>query len=70
MKSIIDTYNSNSHRTLNNKSPNQVFKDNEDQTTRYLNDSVHNQQVYKSVAFDAGDKVRILSDHQTCSTYN
>jgi hypothetical protein len=38
MKSIIDTYNNNSHRTLNNKSPNQVFKDNDDQTARYLND--------------------------------
>ncbi len=29
MKSIIDTYNNNSHRTLNNKTPNQVFKDND-----------------------------------------
>ncbi len=51
MKSNIDTYNSNSHRTLNNKSPNQVFKDNDDQIARHLNDSVHNQQVYKSVPF-------------------
>ena len=40
MKSIIDTYNSNSHRTLNNKLPNQVFKDNDDQITRHLNDTV------------------------------
>jgi hypothetical protein len=60
MKSIIDTYNSNSHRTLDNKTPNQVFKDNDDQITRHLNDSVHNQQVYKTVPFDTGDKVRIL----------
>ena len=28
--------------------------------TRHLNDSVHNQQVYKTVPFDTGDKVRIL----------
>ncbi len=28
--------------------------------TRHLNDSIHNQQVYKSVPFDTGDKVRIL----------
>ena len=62
MKSIIDTYNSNSHRTLYNKTPNQVFKDNDDQITRHLNDSVHNQQVYKSVPFDTGDKVRILEE--------
>jgi hypothetical protein len=31
MKSIIDTYNKNSYRTLGNKTPNQVFKDNDDQ---------------------------------------
>ena len=60
MKSIIDTYNNNNHRTLDNKTPNQVFKDNDDQIARHLNDSVHNQKVYKSVPFDTGDKVRIL----------
>ena len=60
MKTIIDTYNSNSHRSLGNKSPNQVFKDNDDQMARHLNDSLHNQRVYKSVPFDTGDKVRIL----------
>jgi hypothetical protein len=58
MKSIIDTYNYNSHRTLDNKTPNQVFKDNDDQITRHINDSVHNQQVYKTVPFDTGDKVK------------
>ena len=62
IKSIIDTYNNNSHRTLKNKTPNQVYKDNDDQMTRHLNDSVHNQQVYKSVPFDTGDKVRILEE--------
>ena len=36
MKSIIDTYNNNSHRTLDNKTPNQVFKDNDDQITRHI----------------------------------
>jgi hypothetical protein len=30
--------------------------------TRHLNDSVHNQQVYKSVPFKDGDKVRILEE--------
>jgi hypothetical protein len=39
MKTIIDTYNSSSHSALNNKSPNQVFKDNDDQMTRHLNDA-------------------------------
>ena len=62
IKSIIDTYNNNSHRTLKNKTPNEVFKDNDDQMTRHLNDSVHNQQVYKSVPFNDGEKVRILEE--------
>ncbi len=60
MKLIIDTYNSNSHRTLINKSPNQVFKDNDDQMTRHIIDSVHNQQVYKTVPCNSGDQVSIL----------
>ena len=64
IKSIIDTYNNNSHRTLSNRTPNQVFKDNDDQMTRHLNDSVHNQQVYKTVSFDTGDKVRILEQKE------
>ena len=45
---------------MKNKTPNQVYKDNDAQTARHLNDSVHNQQVYKTVPFDTGDKVRIL----------
>ncbi len=28
--------------------------------TRHINDSVHNQQVYTTVPFNTGDKVRIL----------
>ncbi len=66
MKSIIDTYNNNSHRILSNKTPNQVFKDNDDQMTtwRYINDSVHNQQVYTRVPFNRGDKVRILEQKE------
>ena len=58
MKSIIDTYNKNSHRTLKNKTPNQVFKDTDDQVTRHLNVSVHNQKKYQSVPFKNGEKVR------------
>ncbi len=58
MKTIVDTYNNSSHRTLNNKTPNQVFEDNDDQIARHLNDSLHNQQIYKSVPFNDGDKVK------------
>jgi hypothetical protein len=32
---------------------------------RHINDSVHNQQVYKSVPFDSGQKVRILEQKET-----
>ncbi len=37
MKSIIDTYNNNNNnnRTLDNKTPSQVFKDNDDPITRH-----------------------------------
>ena len=59
---IIATYNNDNHRTLNNKTPNEVFKDNDNQISRYLNDSVHNQKVYKTVPFKPSDKVRILED--------
>ncbi len=51
-------------RTLDNKTPNQVFKDNDDQMTRHINDSLHNQQVYTTVPFDTGDKVRILEQKE------
>jgi hypothetical protein len=64
MKSIIDTYNNNSHRTLKNKTPNQVYKDNDDQTARHLNDTAHNQAIYKSVPFNDGEKVRILEQKE------
>jgi hypothetical protein len=59
MKSTVDTYDNNGYRTLNNKTPNQIFTDNDDQMARHLNDSVHNQLV-KTVPFDTGDLVRIL----------
>ena len=59
---IIGTYNNDNHRTLNNKTPNQVFKDNDNQIARYLNDSVHNQDIYKTVPFKPSDKVRIFED--------
>jgi hypothetical protein len=35
-----------------------------DQMTRLLNDSDHNQQVYKSVLFDSGQNVRILEQKE------
>jgi hypothetical protein len=36
MKPIIDPYNSNSHTPLDNKTPKQVFKDNDDQIARHI----------------------------------
>jgi hypothetical protein len=36
IKDVMKSYNNNSHRTLKNKAPNQVFKDNDDQITRHI----------------------------------
>jgi hypothetical protein len=38
MNSIIATYNNDNHRSLQNKTPNQVFKDNDNQRIRFLTD--------------------------------
>ncbi len=43
-----------SHRILHNKTADQVFEDNDDQMSRYINDSIHNQKVYKTVLLDTG----------------
>ena len=64
MKTIIETYNNNSNRTLGNKTPNEVFKDHDNQMTRHFNDSLHNQQIYKTVPFKEGDNVRILESKE------
>jgi predicted DNA-binding antitoxin AbrB/MazE fold protein len=39
---------------------NQVYKDNDDQTARRLNDRTRNQKLYQSVPFKDGEKVEIL----------
>jgi len=62
MTSVIDTYNESSHRTLKNKTPNEVFKNQDDQLARHLNDMVHNHSIYKTVPFKSDDKVRILEE--------
>ena len=62
MKSVIDTYNDSSHRGLNNKTPNEVYKNHDNQLARHLADTVHNHNIYKSVPFKDDDKVRILED--------
>jgi hypothetical protein len=64
ISSVVDTYNNSSHRTLNNKTPNQVYKDIDNQLSRHINDSLHNQNIYEKVPFDVGDKVRILEEKE------
>ena len=59
---IIATYNNDNHRSLNNKTPNEVFKDNDEQSLRHFKDSIHNQLIYKDIPFNPSDKVRILED--------
>jgi hypothetical protein len=41
-----------------------MTKDHDDQITRHINVIVNNQQVYKTVPFDTGDKVRILEQKE------
>jgi hypothetical protein len=64
VSSVIETYNNNSHRTLQNKTPNQVYNDIENQTARHITDSLHNQQIYEKVPFDEGQKVRVLEQKE------
>jgi hypothetical protein len=62
MKSIIDTYNDSSHRGLDNKTPNEVFNNQDNQLARHLSDTVHNHNIYKSVPFKENDKVRVIEE--------
>jgi len=39
-----------------------VYDNHDNQLARHLNDSIHNQTIYKSVPFKEDDKVRILED--------
>jgi hypothetical protein len=62
LESVVDTYNNNGHRSLHNKTPNEVFNDNNSQISKHLLDSIHNEKVYKTVPFKSGDNVRILEE--------
>jgi len=46
MKSVINTYNNSSNRALHNKTPNEVFNNNDDQIARHITDKAHNQNIY------------------------
>ena len=56
VESVITTYNNDSHRSLNNKTPKQVFKDDDEQQIKHIHDISHNQNIYKSVPSDTGQK--------------
>ena len=62
LESVIETYNNNGHRSLHNKTPNEVFNDNNSQISNHLLDSIHNEHIYKTVPFKSGDNVRILEE--------
>ncbi len=38
VESVITTYNKDSHRSLNNKTTNQVFKDDDEQQIKHIHD--------------------------------
>jgi hypothetical protein len=58
IESVFNTHDND--RSLNNKIPHQVFKDDEEQQIKHINDSSQDQNIYKSVPFDSGQKVRTL----------
>ena len=61
VKSAVDTYNDNDHRTIKT-TPNKAWKDNNLQLAHHLKDMIHNEQVYKTVPFKSGENVRILEE--------
>ncbi len=62
VKSAVDTYNDNDHRTIKT-TPNKAWKDNNLQTANHLKDMIHNEQVYKTVPYKTtGETVRILEE--------
>jgi hypothetical protein len=64
VKSAVETYNDNEHRTIKT-TPNKAWKDNNLQTAHHLKDMIHNEQVYKTVPFKSGENVRILEEKDT-----
>ncbi len=64
VKSAVDTYNDNAHRTIKT-TPNKAWKDNNLQTAHHLKDMIHNEQVHKTVPFKSGENVRILEEKDT-----
>ena len=64
VKSAVDTYNDNDHRTIKT-TPNKAWKDNNLQIAHHLKDMIHNEQVYKTVPFKSGENVRILEEKDT-----
>ena len=61
LQSVVDTYNNNEHRTIKT-TPNKAWTNNNLQTAKHLSDILHNEKVYNTVPFKAGENVRILED--------
>ena len=61
LQSVVDTYNDNEHRTIKT-TPNKAWTNNNLQTAKHLSDILHNEKVYNTVPFKAGENVRILED--------
>ena len=57
VKSSVDTYNDNEHRTIKS-TPNKAWNDNNLKITHHLNDQIHNENVYKSTVFKPGETVQ------------
>ena len=63
VKSAIDTYNDNEHRSIKT-TPNKAWNDHNLQVAKHLSDVIHNEKVYKTVPFKSGETVRVLEEKE------
>ena len=62
MKMIIDNYNDTPHSSLNNNTPNEVFKSHELRQQIFNENKEHNDNINDNLEFKIGDNVRILEN--------
>ncbi len=63
VKSAVDTYNDNEHKTIKT-TPNKAWTDNNLRLSHHLEDMMHNEQVYKTEPFKSGENVRIFEEKE------
>ena len=57
---IVQSYNESAHKSLKNKSPEDVFNSEYLQNDKKNEDIVHNMEIKRNIEFDLGDTVRVV----------